>query len=321
VDEEAVMGGAFTPAYRKLLSTGELAKRARTAYEHLKNCDLCAWHCHVDRTEKIGFCKTGARAVVSSYFPHLGEEDPLRGWRGSGTIFFSNCNLRCQFCQNYEISQLGEGVPVSAEELAEMMLELQARGCHNINFVSPSHVVAQILVGVLIAGQAGLNIPLVYNTGGYDSMEALALLDGVIDIYMPDMKYADPEIAQQYSKIPDYPKHNLAAVKEMYRQVGDLVLDENGVALRGLLVRHLVLPGDLAGTAEVMRFLADEISADTYVNVMGQYRPAWRVAQRDIAPLNRPLRGDELAEAKRIAREAGLHRLDERKHRLAFLLR
>ncbi len=313
------MSQTFTPAYRKLLDTGELAGRARAAYARLRDCDLCAWHCRVDRTQKIGFCKTGEQAIVSSYFPHLGEEDPLRGWAGSGTIFFSNCNLRCQFCQNYAISQEGEGVPVEPEALAAMMLELQARGCHNINFVSPSHVVAQILAGVLIAAQAGLNIPLVYNTGGYDSLEALALLDGVIDIYMPDMKYADPKIAQKYSKILDYPARNFAAVKEMHRQVGDLVMDARGVAQRGLLVRHLVLPGDLAGTAAIMRFLAEEISRDTYVNVMEQYRPAWRVAARDIAPLNRPVRADEVAEAKRIAREAGLWRLDERRSRFAIL--
>lgn len=313
------MAESFTPAYRKLLETGELAARARAAWDHLRDCDLCAWHCHVDRTQKIGFCRTGERAVVSSYFPHLGEEDPLRGWRGSGTIFFSYCNLRCQYCQNYEISQDGEGVEVTPEELAAMMLELQARGCHNINLVSPSHVVAQILAGVLIAAQAGLNIPLVYNTGGYDSLEALALLDGVIDIYMPDMKYADPGVALRHSKIRDYPAVNRAAVKEMHRQVGDLALDARGVAQRGLLVRHLVLPDRLAGTAEIMRFLAEEISPDTYVNVMGQYRPAWRVAERGVAPLNRPVRAGEVAEAERIAREAGLWRLDERKAGLAFL--
>ena len=313
------MNHTTSPAYLGLLHIGELARRAHEAYMRLRDCDLCAWHCKVDRTQKVGFCRTGERAVVSSYFPHLGEEDPLRGYSGSGTIFFSYCNLRCQYCQNYEISQEGEGIAVEPEDLAAMMLDLQARGCHNINFVSPSHVVAQILAGVLIAAQAGLNIPLVYNTGGYDSLEALALLDGVIDIYMPDMKYADPATAQKYSKIPDYPARNFAAVKEMHRQVGDLVLDARGIAQRGLLVRHLVLPDNLAGTAAIMRFLAEEVSPNTYVNVMGQYRPAWRVAERGIAPLNRPVHSDEVAEAKRIAREAGLRRLDERRGPLAFL--
>ncbi|MCZ7542896.1 MAG: radical SAM protein [Anaerolineae bacterium] len=313
------MANTFTPAYRKLLETGELAARVCRAYAQLKDCNLCAWRCGVDRTKKVGFCKTGAHAVVSSYFAHLGEEDPLRGWAGSGTIFFAHCNLRCQYCQNYEVSQEGEGLEVQPEGIAAMMLELQARGCHNINFVSPSHVVAQILAGVLIAANAGLRIPLVYNTGGYDSLEALALLDGVIDIYMPDMKYADAATAQKYSKIPDYPAHNVAAVREMHRQVGDLALDAKGIAQRGLLVRHLVLPHDVAGTAAIMRFLAEEISPDTYVNVMGQYRPAWRVAQRNIAPLDRPVRSDEVAEAERIARAAGLHRLDERKARFVFI--
>ncbi|MBN1284390.1 MAG: radical SAM protein [Anaerolineae bacterium] len=305
--------GDFAPAYRKLLESGGLIERVRTAYEHLRACDLCARGCGVDRTRELGYCKTGEHAIVSSYFPHMGEEDPLRGTRGSGTIFFARCNLACQFCQNYDISQRGAGVPAAPEDIAVMMLELQERGCHNINFVSPSHVVAQILAATLIAAQAGLSIPLVYNTGGYDSMVALKLLDGVIDLYMPDMKYADAEIAQKYSKAPNYPAVNFAAVREMHRQVGDLVLDRRGVALRGLLVRHLVMPEDLAGTAEVMRFLAEEISRDTYVNVMDQYRPAWRVTGPDAAPLNRAVRPDEVTAARQMALDAGLHRLDERR--------
>ncbi len=304
------MGSKFRPAYLDLLESGELAQRVKLAYEHLHNCDLCAWECGVDRTVKTGACKTGVDPLVSSAFPHMGEEDPLRGWRGSGTIFFANCNMRCKYCQNYDISQLGQGSPASVETLAAMMLELQAMGCHNINFVSPSHVVAPILAATLIAAKAGLRIPLVYNTGGYDSMAALELLDGVIDIYMPDMKYADPEVAKRYSGIPDYPARNQAAVREMHRQVGDLVMDERGIALRGLLVRHLVLPNGLAGTAEIMRFLAEEVSRDTYVNIMAQYRPMWKVAEENIKPLNRRPTRAELIEAYQVAAEAGLHRFD-----------
>jgi len=307
------------PSYRRLLREGGFPARVEQARAALTDCNLCAWACHVDRRHQTGFCGTGTEAIISSAFPHMGEEDPLRGWRGSGTIFFSRCNLRCQYCQNYEISQIGEGHPVSAEELAAIMLRLQALGCHNINFVSPSHVVAPIITAVHIAAQAGLRIPLVYNTGGYDSLAALHLLDGIIDIYMPDMKYADETLAQRYSKVPDYPAHNQAAVREMHRQVGDLVLDDDGIAVRGLLVRHLVLPEDIAGTAAIVRFLAEEISPNTYINVMGQYHPAWHVLDQQIAPLNRPVGRDEVAIAKDAARQAGL-RLDERQGWLARLL-
>lgn len=302
----------FEPAYLQLLRSGDFEERVRAAQAALRDCALCPWACHVDRTQKIGFCRTGAEAIVSSAFPHMGEEDPLTGVNGSGTIFFAQCNMRCQFCQNYEISQLGQGQPVSAERLAGMMLRLQAAGCHNINFVSPTHVIPQIIAAVYLAAQEGLRIPLVYNTGGYDAVEGLRLLDGIIDIYMPDMKYADAALAQKYSKIRDYPRHNRAAVREMHRQVGDLQLDEQGIATRGLLVRHLVLPEGIAGTAEIVRFLAEEISPNTYINVMGQYRPAWRVAERQIAPLNRPVTRQEVEEARAIARQAGL-RLDERR--------
>jgi putative pyruvate formate lyase activating enzyme len=308
------------PAYLKLLRSGELAERAKIAYEHLTDCDLCGWECHIDRNERTGACKTGVEPVIASYGAHHGEEDPLRGWGGSGTIFFSWCNLRCQFCQNYDISQLGQGRAVTPEQLGGMMLELQDQGCHNINFVSPSHVVGQIMAATVIAAQAGLRLPLVYNTGGYDSLAALALLDGVIDIYMPDIKYADAIIAKKYSKIPDYPATNRAAVKEMHRQVGDLVLDEHGIAQRGLLVRHLVLPNALAGTAEVARFLAQEVSTDTYVNVMGQYHPCYRAGH--YPELNRPPTRRELEDAHRAVRDAGLHRLDERRAvPLAWILR
>ena len=310
----------FEPAYLKLLRSGELKRRVAEAYARLEACDICARECGVNRrlSAEGAACHTGERAVVSSYGPHFGEEDPLVGHGGSGTIFFSWCNLRCQYCQNYEISQMGMGHEVEPEELAKMMLSLQSQGCHNINFVSPSHVVPQILAGLLIAAEAGLRLPLVYNTGGYDSLETLALRDGVVDIYMPDMKYADADVARRYSKIGHYPASNQAAVKEMHRQVGDLTMDERGVAQRGLLIRHLVLPENLAGTAEIVAFLRDEISPNTYTNVMAQYRPCYRA--QEYPPLDRSLTNQEYAEAVRLAQEARL-RLDERRSRLIWLWR
>jgi putative pyruvate formate lyase activating enzyme len=314
------MARASEPAYLPLLRSGELKRRVAEAYARLEACDICARECGVNRrlsTEGAG-CRTGERAIVSSYGPHFGEEEPLVGRGGSGTIFFSWCNLRCQYCQNYEISQVGTGQQVEPEDLAKMMLSLQSQGCHNINFVSPSHVVPQILAGLLIAAQAGLRLPLVYNTGGYDSLKTLALLDGVVDIYMPDAKYADPGVAQRYSKIRNYPAVNQAALKEMHRQVGDLTMDDRGVAQRGLLVRHLVLPDGLAGTAEVVRFLRDEISPNTYINVMAQYRPCYRA--HGLPPLDRSITNQEYAEAVHLAQEAGL-RLDERRSRLLWVLR
>ena len=300
------------PAYLELAETGELRKRARQASRHLKDCDLCARYCRVDRTRSVRgvVCRTGARAVVSSFGPHHGEEAPLRGRRGSGTIFFSWCNLRCVFCQNWEISWKGHGEEVTAGALAEIMLQLQEQGCHNINFVSPSHAIAQIIEAVAVAQESGLNLPLVYNTGGYDSPEALALLDGIIDIYMPDMKYGCSDSARKYSKIRDYAAVNRAAIKEMHRQVGDLVLDSRGIARRGLLVRHLVLPGGLAATETVLAFLADEISKDTYLNLMDQYRPCHKAS--GYPELDRRPSATELLEAMEAARRVGLHRLDKR---------
>ncbi|OGO36687.1 MAG: radical SAM protein [Chloroflexi bacterium RBG_16_57_11] len=310
-----MVGRAFEPAYLSLLHTGELIRRAEQAYERLSRCDFCAWECKVDRRAgALGVCRSGERARLSSYGPHRGEEDLLRGWRGSGTIFFAQCNLRCQYCQNYDISQMDAGEPVKPEILATVMLDLQDSGCHNINFVSPTHVVAPILAAVLIAAKAGLRLPLVYNTGGYDSLSALSLLDGVIDIYMPDMKYASAGSAWAYSKARRYPQANQAAVKEMHRQVGDLIVDQHGLAQRGLLVRHLVLPNGLAGTKEIVRFLAEEISPDTYLNLMDQYRPEHNVRRyrNQFPKLNRPITRAEYNEAVSLAREAGLHRLDRR---------
>ncbi len=297
-------------AYSTLHRSGELARRVEQAYAQMAECELCGQACRVDRRVRTGVCNTGTHALVSSYGPHLGEEDPLRGWRGSGTIFIAWCNLKCAFCQNYDISQLGHGTETEPEDIARMMLELENQGCHNINFVSPSHVVPMILAAVEIAAGCGLHIPLVYNTGGYDSMAALQLLDGVIDIYMPDMKYADAKIAQQYSKAKNYPAVNQAAIKEMHRQVGDLAIDEHGLARRGLLVRHLVLPGGLAGTPKIARFLAQEISRDTYINVMSQYRPAHRAG--GLPPLDRSLTRQEYEQAVQEVLAAGLHHLDER---------
>ena len=300
------------PNYVRLWRSGELAERARAADRHMLACDLCARYCRVNRKKSAqgAVCRTGAQAVVYSFGPHHGEEDCLRGWNGSGTIFFSWCNLRCLYCQNWEISWRGEGQPVTAEKLAEMMLNLQRRGCHNVNFVSPSHVVAQILEALVIAVDGGLRLPLIYNTGGYDSPEALALLDGVIDIYMPDMKYSDADTARRLSKVRDYPKVNQAAVREMHRQVGDLVIDAEGLARRGLLVRHLVLPNDCAGSDDIVRFLAEEISPDTYLNLMDQYRPCYRAA--DVPEVNRPITRDEFDKVLRLAAKHGMHRLDHR---------
>ncbi len=249
----------------------------------------------------------GEKAVVYSFGPHHGEEKPLRGDHGSGTIFFSWCNLRCVYCQNWEISQLGQGNLLTPEELAQMMLQLQERGCHNINFVSPSHVVAQIIEAVYLAARQGLHLPLVYNTGGYDSPEALKLLDGIIDIYMPDLKYGDEATALKYSKAPNYVQVNQQAVKEMHRQVGDLVIAADGLAVRGLLVRHLVLPNNLAGTERVLSFLVGEISRHTYLNLMAQYYPCYRADQ--YPPLDRPLTSREYQQARQLADKYGCQRL------------
>ena len=306
------------PSYIKLVKNGVLEQRVDEAYGHLSICDVCAWECPVDRRAgKLGVCRTGELARVSSYGPHFGEESPLTGSRGSGTIFFTRCNLRCQYCQNHDISQTDRGEQVSPEPISRMMLDLQSRGCHNINFVSPSHVVPQILASVLIAAQSGLQIPLVYNTGGYDSMGMLELLDGVIDIYMPDMKYGDAKIAKKYSRIPNYPRINQSAVREMHRQVGNLTLDQNRVATRGLLVRHLVLPNNLAGTDQLIEFLSEEISPNTYLNIMNQYHPAYK--SHHYPELDRRLSHQEYQSAVNTAISAGMTNLDQRKSRFYFL--
>ncbi|MCL6506655.1 MAG: radical SAM protein [Bryobacteraceae bacterium] len=301
----------FEPAYLSLYRTGELRRRAEEAVAALEHCLMCPRDCGVNRlANKTATCHTGRYARVSSYFPHFGEEDCLRGWRGSGTIFFSLCNLRCVFCQNWEISQAGEGVEVGPERLAAMMLELQDRGCHNINFVTPEHVVPQILEALVLAVEGGLRLPLVYNTSAYDSMHSLKLMDGVVDIYMPDFKFWDPGLSLRYLKAKDYPEVARRVIKEMHRQVGPLKFDEHGLAKRGVLVRHLVMPGGIAGTEAIMRFLAEEVSPDTYVNVMGQYHPDGRVGPDQYTEINRRISAQELEEAVAAARRAGL-RLDD----------
>ena len=296
-------------AYLELYHSGKLRERADAALCLLESCSVCPRSCGVNRlTGDTGYCRTPREAIVSSYGPHFGEEAPLVGRYGSGTIFFTNCNLRCLFCQNYSISQLGEGYQVSKEELAHMMLSLQAKGCHNINLVSPTHVVPQILEALELAAKSGLHLPLVYNSGGYDSVQTLRILDGIIDIYMPDMKYDDEGIARELSGVENYPEINRAAVKEMHRQVGDLKISEEGVAQRGLLVRHLVLPDGLAGTKGIMKFLSKEISRNTYVNVMAQYRPCHRAWE--VPSLGRRISSAEFYEALSLTHEAGLSRLD-----------
>jgi putative pyruvate formate lyase activating enzyme len=281
---------------------------------------VCPRQCHINRlADKKGKCNTGRLAVVSSYAPHFGEETPLVGKHGSGTIFFTNCNLKCLFCQNYTISQLGDGTAVTKEELARMMLSLQTRGCHNINFVSPTHVVPQMLEALEIAINLGLKLPLVYNSGGYDSMETLKILDGIIDIYMPDMKYSDEKIAEELSGIKNYPSVNRAALKEMHHQVGDLQMDEDGIAMRGLLIRHLVLPHGLAGTKETTAFIAEELSRNSYINIMAQYHPCHKAFETP--QLTRPLSRQEFLEAIELAQEAGLNRLDKPYAMIARVIR
>jgi putative pyruvate formate lyase activating enzyme len=298
----------FTPAYHLILNN-VFSDRVREAEEILKQCTLCPRKCEVDRTSgQRGFCRTGDKPFVSSWGSHFGEEKPLVGRFGSGTIFFGNCNLGCIFCQNYSLSHLREGNEISFEKLADVMLSLQHEGCHNINLVTPTHQMPMILRSLQIASQKGLNIPIVYNCGGYESLESIKLLNGIIDIYMPDFKYTDPEMALRYSKAEDYPEAAMAALREMHRQVGDLIMDNRGIALRGLLVRHLVLPEGIAGTASVVKFIAEEISKDTYINIMDQYHPCFKAF--DNPPLNRRITDTEFSEAIKLAVKAGLKRID-----------
>jgi putative pyruvate formate lyase activating enzyme len=297
------------PVYIETAKTGKLAEKAAAARSALARCALCPRKCRIDRgAGPDGICKTGTRAVVSAVHPHFGEEAPLVGTHGSGTIFFTHCNLMCNFCQNFDISHQGMGSEVPDDELASMMLMLQDRGCHNINLVTPSHVIPQILSALEIAAEKGLSLPLVYNSGGYDDVGALKVLEGVVDIYMPDFKFWDSRIAGETCDAPDYPDIARAALVEMHRQAGDLVVDPAGIARRGLLVRHLVLPENLAGTRDIMQFIHDRISPNTYVNVMSQYRPCGKA--REVKGLNRMVSVAEYRQAVEMAREAGLGRLD-----------
>ncbi|MBT9137985.1 MAG: hypothetical protein DDT31_00529 [Syntrophomonadaceae bacterium] len=291
--------------YRELYRSGELDKRIEKFYKILESCSLCPRKCRVNRlNDENGYCRTGKLPVVSSFGPHFGEEPPLVGHFGSGTIFFTNCNLSCQFCQNCEISQLGVGREISIEELADKMLTLQKNKCHNINFVTPTHLISQIISALRIAVARGLTLPLVYNCGGYESVETLYLLDGIIDIYMPDAKYGVEKEGRKYSNAPDYPQIMKEALKEMYRQVGNLKVDENGIAQRGLLIRHLILPHNLAGTADVIRFIAEDISKDTYVNIMDQYHPCYKAFNFSL--LSRRTTREEYVAALDIATSLGL---------------
>lgn len=303
---------SFEPSYIKTYQNGLLGEKIKTAKTILSSCTLCPRKCKADRLSgQLGICKTGEKAAVSSYNPHFGEEAPLVGTHGSGTIFFTHCNLLCLFCQNYDISHEGYGEEVSSDQLAGMMLFLQNAGCHNINFVTPSHVVPQILAAVETAIKGGLSIPLVYNTGGYDRVETLKLLEGVFDIYMPDFKFWSPEIAETTCKAKDYPMIARRAFIEMHRQVGDLVVDESGIAKRGLLIRHLVLPQGLASTREIMNFIFHNISHNSYVNIMPQYRPCGRATE--VKELSAPLSHRDYKTALQTANEEGITRLDSRR--------
>ena len=300
------------PSYIALYENGTLEKRVKKGLEVLTSCNLCPRNCGVNRLEgESGFCGAGRKLKVASFNAHFGEGAPLVGKFGSGTIFL------CQFCQNYDISHLAEGFEVEPGQAADMMLELAERGCHNINFVTPSHMVPQILEAIAMAIAAGLRVPLVYNSSGYDSVETLRLLDGIFDIYMPDFKFWDKQWAESLCDAPDYPEMARKAIKEMHCQVGDLVMDEEGIAQRGLLVRHLVMPNRTAGTEKIAEFLAKEVSPDTYINIMDQYRPCGNAEKEPL--INRRLTVDEFREALENAKKAGLKRFDQReKPRLLF---
>jgi len=302
---------SFAPVYIETAQSDRLAEKTRAAAEILKHCRLCPRRCGVDRISgENGICRTGKSAKISSFNAHFGEEAPLVGKNGSGTIFFTHCSLMCCFCQNFDISHEGHGSPVTDEELAAIMIAIQDEGCHNINLVTPSHVVPQFLSALEKAIEAGLRIPIVYNSSGYDRVETLQLLEGVIDIYMPDFKFWDPDVAQAACEAPDYPAVAKKALVEMHRQTGDLQIDADGIARSGLLVRHLVLPQDLAGTRQIMRFIHDSVSPGTYVNIMSQYRPCGNY--RKVAGLERRITSAEYQNALEAAREEGITRLDRR---------
>ncbi len=283
-----------------------IESRIQRALGILRECTLCPRRCEVDRTAgEKGICKAGENPIVSTASLHHGEEPPISGWRGSGTIFFSSCNLRCVFCQNYPISHYMQGDEISTEQLANAMIALQKRNAHNINWVTPTHFSPQIMAALLIAYKKGLTIPVVYNCGGYESLEMLQLWDGIIDIYMPDMKYSDSTVAKKYSAAPDYPEVNRQSIREMHRQVGDLQIGQNGIAQQGLLVRHLVLPNNLAGTEEILKFIATEISKNTYISLMSQYFPDYKADS--IPELSRRITAEEYNYARNLMEKYDLH--------------
>jgi putative pyruvate formate lyase activating enzyme len=298
----------FVPGYLQMESE-ELAERVHSLKDLASPCRLCPRQCNCARASgEQGYCRADFGPFVSSVHPHHGEEAPLVGTGGSGTIFLAGCNLGCTFCQNYDISHLGRGQAITVKALSEAMLSLQHSGCHNINFVSPSHQLHSIVEAVMLAADAGLSLPLVYNTGGYDSIEALRLLDGIFDIYMPDLKFTDSKTAGKLADAPDYPDVAMGAIREMHRQVGDLLTNDAGVAQRGLIVRHLVLPGGLAGSEAAFRFLAGEISTNTYLNVMAQYRPCFEAMGQP--GIGEPLSQRDYLDALELTRKYGLRRLD-----------
>jgi len=293
------------PAYLESYHSKKLNKLVEETFRMLESCCICPRQCKVNRLKgEKGFCKTGLKPEVYSFMPHHGEEPPISGTRGSGTIFFSHCNMGCVYCQNYEFSQLGQGREVDFSELAQFMLELQEMKVHNINFVTPTHIMPQILKALEIAISQGLNLPLVYNTGGYELPGIIKLLEGIVDIYLPDMRYGDSDMAVKYSSAPEYPKYNQQAVKEMHRQVGIAQIDNEGIIKRGVIIRHLVLPNNIPGTDKIMRFIAQEISKDAYISLMSQYLPYYRAAE--FPDISRRLNSEEYAEAKRIMRNYGL---------------
>ena len=297
----------FTPSYIPLFKKGELNQRIQLLKEFLKECRLCPRECRVNRLNgEVGYCKAPSKLMVSSAFPHFGEEPPLVGYHGSGTIFLTHCNLRCVFCQNYDISHLGRGEQITSSEMARAMVRLQEMGCHNINFVTPTHYVPQIAASLPEAIEMGLSLPIVYNCSGYESIEVIRLLEGVIDIYMPDTKYMDEKFSKQFSNAPDYPVVIKKVLKEMHRQVGDLKTNSKGIAEKGLLIRHLVMPGGVASSEAVLKFIAEEISPHSYVNIMVQYRPEYQAYE--YSEINRRITHKEYMEAIQMAKRFHLHR-------------
>ena len=294
------------PSYLSSHHNGNLKETIDKAFSLLESCSICPRKCGINRLKnELGFCKTGLNPKVCSFMPHHGEEPPISGTQGSGTIFFSHCNMNCVYCQNYEFSQKGEGREVGFEELADMMVQLQDMGCHNINLVSPTHIMPQILKSLSLAITKGLKIPLVYNTGGYELSEIIGLLDKIVDIYLPDMRYADSETAIKYSFAPNYPQFNRPAVKEMHRQVGIAKMDDNGIIKKGLIIRHLVLPENISGTQKTMEFIATELSKDTYISLMSQYFPCFKAV--NFPQICRRITYAEYQEAQEIMHKYGLY--------------